>query len=215
MTNRTTSRRGLLGAGLATIALLVGMAAPVAGQTTFYACYVPAVGVLYIIELPGLPTDCLSPSHQKISWSEGTVADGSITTAKLANSAVTGAKIADGTVATADLANGAVTFTKLANGVAWKTYFAGVIGSTGQVILPSDPAITTARTGTGVYNFTFPQSVSPCVTVATALDGHHIPLLVNTSRIPGGAGSNVLRVSLVDAAGAPTDGAVNVLVMCL
>ena len=45
-----------------------------------------------------------------------TVPDGSITTAKLANNAVTSAKIVDGTVANADLANNAVTSAKIADG---------------------------------------------------------------------------------------------------
>lgn len=44
------------------------------------------------------------------------VADSSITTAKIADGAVTSAKIADGAIATADLADGSVTSAKIADG---------------------------------------------------------------------------------------------------
>lgn len=45
------------------------------------------------------------------------LADGSVTTAKLANNAVTSAKIQDGSITGADIANGTVTAIKIASGV--------------------------------------------------------------------------------------------------
>lgn len=45
------------------------------------------------------------------------LADGSVTTAKLADNAVTAVKILDGSITNTDLANGAVTASKIASGV--------------------------------------------------------------------------------------------------
>ena len=45
------------------------------------------------------------------------LADGSVTTAKLADNAVTSAKIQDGSITGSDLANNTVTATKIASGV--------------------------------------------------------------------------------------------------
>ncbi len=106
MTNRTTSRRELPLAGLVSIGLLAGIASSARAQAVHTACYVPAVGAVYLILKTGLPTACFS-GHVQITWTDGTIAD----------NAVTSAKIADGAVNTADLANGAVTASKLASGV--------------------------------------------------------------------------------------------------
>jgi|GEM_PF-4319038 len=93
-------------------------AEPAAAQgTTYFACYVPTVGAMYLIKLPGLPTACLSTSHQQVSWTDGAaLADGSITTPKLADGAVTSPKLAAGSVGTVQLADGSVTTAKLASG---------------------------------------------------------------------------------------------------
>jgi hypothetical protein len=107
-----------------------------AAAATFYACYVPQVGAMYLIKLAGLPSACLAPTHQAISWSEGgdiVIGDGSITTVKLADGAVTGGKLAAAAVTTDRIADGAITAIKLAPGVG---------GGTGTV---ADGSITTAK----------------------------------------------------------------------
>ena len=55
------SRWVLLTAGLAS-----GVGIPLGAQTpqTVSACYVPAVGAIYMIKLPGLPQNCLPPLSQ-------------------------------------------------------------------------------------------------------------------------------------------------------
>jgi len=111
--------RGVL-ARAATALTLVAMlrAAPAVAQgTTYYACYVPSVGAMYLIKLSGLPQACLSPAHQQVSWTDTPVpADGSVSTAKLADGAVTAPKLATGSVGTTQLADGGVATADLADG---------------------------------------------------------------------------------------------------
>jgi trimeric autotransporter adhesin len=64
MTHRT------LCVAMATLLLGLAGAGPSTAQT-FTACYVPAVGALYLIQLEGLPSACLSEAHVQISWTEG------------------------------------------------------------------------------------------------------------------------------------------------
>jgi hypothetical protein len=85
--------------------LVFGAAGAADAQQTIDACYVPDVGAIYLIGLPGLPTECLSPTHEPISWTGGgALADGSVTAVKLADGAVITVKLADGAVTTAKLA---------------------------------------------------------------------------------------------------------------
>lgn len=79
----------LLSAGGATIGV---------GQA-INACYVPAVGALYLVGLTGLSTTCVAPGHVAINLSSGstTLGEGVVATANLADGAVTTAKIAAGT----------------------------------------------------------------------------------------------------------------------
>lgn len=101
-----------------------GLALPLHAQApvTFNACYVPQVGAMYLINLPGLPSACLSSSHTPIAWTEG-MADGAVTTPRLADDAVTIDKLANNSVGSAQLVNGSVTTSKLA-----PTAVAGVAG---------------------------------------------------------------------------------------
>lgn len=123
-------------------------AEPAAAQgTTYFACYVPTVGAMYLIKLPGLPGACLSTSHQQVSWTDGAaLTDGSITTPKLADGAVTTAKLLDGGVGTVDLADGAVTSPKLA---------AGSVG-TAQL---ADGSVTSAKLASGGSRLGVPHIV--------------------------------------------------------
>jgi len=93
------------GGTAAALGALVGR--PAAAQTTFNACYVASVGALYIVTTTPAVCRAPAPAHVLITWTDGTIAD----------NAVTSAKIADGSVGSADLATGAVTASKLASGV--------------------------------------------------------------------------------------------------
>jgi hypothetical protein len=116
-----SNARSLFGAAI----IIALVQSPVAAQTTFRACRVPDVGVIYMIGMSGGPNACLDASHVEFQWTEGgTIADGSITTALLADGAVTQAKLdagvtlplATSSVGTAQLADDAVTASKIADG---------------------------------------------------------------------------------------------------
>jgi hypothetical protein len=67
------------------IAVLTIAAAPrSAAAQQVNACYVPSVGAVYLIGLPGLLTACL-PSHLPVTLGGGALADGSVTAVKLAD----------------------------------------------------------------------------------------------------------------------------------
>jgi hypothetical protein len=162
---------------------LVVVAASAVGQTaqTFEACYVPEVGAIYLIKLPGLPQACLSNTHVLITWTEGVadgtvttvkLADGAVTTVKLADSVVTAAKLTLGAIGTAALQDGAVTSAKLASGAV--TIPDGAVG-TAQL---ADGAVTTAKLDPGV---TIPLA-DGAVTTTKLADG-----AVTTGKLAAGA----------------------------
>lgn len=93
--------RALLGA---TTALLAGVYAPAASaQTTYYACRVPGVNVIYLRSAGADP--CLDAAHVQFQWAEGG-APGANT--------VNSAAIIDGTIAAADIGTDAVGADELA-----------------------------------------------------------------------------------------------------
>jgi hypothetical protein len=58
--------------GLAFFAALpLGLGAQ--NPTTITACFVPIVGAIYLIKVPGLPSACLGPTHVEISWTDGAI----------------------------------------------------------------------------------------------------------------------------------------------
>lgn len=61
----------LAGALVLVLGSLLARPAEVQESQTFRACYVPDVGAIYLIGIPGLPADCLSGSHVEVSWTEG------------------------------------------------------------------------------------------------------------------------------------------------
>ena len=100
------------------------------GTNGFYVLTL-AAGVTAATPMGGIGT-----SWQLVTGGTASIADGSITTAKLSDSSVTSAKIVDGTIATADIAPGAVTSAVIA---------AGAVG-TAQI---APGAITSALIATG------------------------------------------------------------------
>jgi hypothetical protein len=220
---RCTAHRAVLPFGLALLAAPAVARAQQAGSppaqapqaAMLSACYVPDVGVIYMIKQSGLPSACLGSSHVEITWpaDAGAVADASITTAKLADQAVTSAKladdavtgdkIADGSVTAADLAAGAtladnsVTTSKLAdnavttvklvdNAVTGPKIQAGTIDATRLV----SGAVGTAQLANQAVTSAklAPNSVSSSIVASNSLDSTDLaPSSVGSSEIANGS----------------------------
>lgn len=144
-----------------TILFSILAASDLAAQQTFRACYVPQVGAMYLLDLPGLPGECLSTEHEEISWTEGggaagpvasdDIEDGAVTSAKLAEVAVTEVGLAEGAVTAAKLANGAVTEAGLAEGAVTAAKLGD--GAVGPATL-ADGAVTPAALAPGAVTST-------------------------------------------------------------
>lgn len=101
-------------------------------------------------------TMCVTNFGRARATGEAGIADGAITTAKLADSAVTSAKIADGTIATADIADDAVTNSKIG-------------ASAVQTSQLNNNAVTTVKIADA--NITTAKLVDDAVTSAKIADG--------------------------------------------
>jgi hypothetical protein len=62
--------RGGAVAALALPALAAPSLQAQGAPATFSVCYVPVVGALYRIKAPGLPAECLDPSHVEFAWTD-------------------------------------------------------------------------------------------------------------------------------------------------
>jgi hypothetical protein len=58
-------------AGLAAVLLVVPTRPATAQPATFFACFVPSVGAIYMIKRTGLPQACLGATHVEITWTDG------------------------------------------------------------------------------------------------------------------------------------------------
>ncbi len=152
-------------------------------QQTFQACYVPAVGAMYLIGLPGLPTACLSANHQMISWTEGgdSIADGSVTEQKLAFDPATQAELdahvagdvsCSGCVGGGDLQNGGVSRAKLGSDVLLPLAYGLIDGTNCTLYAQSSNVVGCTHPSTGEYDITLngeSYNAVDYVTVATPL----------------------------------------------
>lgn len=114
--------------------------AATAAQTTFQACVVPDVGVVYMIGQTETPTECLSTNHQLVTWTEG-LADGSVTTAKIAQGAIDSARIAAGAIGRTHFGANAIPARVIVE----------VTGGTSASIVQARNATNVTRIGTGEY----------------------------------------------------------------
>jgi hypothetical protein len=137
------------------LSAFVTLAPAAAAQTVFNACYVPSIGAVYMINRTGLPANCLTGAHVAITWTDGGVTDGSVTTVKLADGSVTTIKLADLAIATAKLADVSVTTGKLADAsvttgkLAAGSVTAAKLGADVAATILSDGSITTVKLSDG------------------------------------------------------------------
>ena len=89
------------------------LAAAISDDANFATTLTTSVGLKANIDSPTFTGTVTLPSGTVTS---GMIADGTIATADIADSAITSAKIADGTIATADIADSAITSAKIADG---------------------------------------------------------------------------------------------------
>lgn len=104
------------------------------------------------------------------------IVDGSITTAKLADSSVTSAKIVDGTIASGDLADSAVTTAKINDAAVTSIKIVDAGVTTAKI---NDSAVTTGKINDGAV--TTAKLADSSVTSAKIVDGTIVNADINAS----------------------------------
>ncbi len=151
-----------------------------------------------------------------LGWTTAQIANGAVTTAKIASGAVTSAQIANGAVTTAKIASGVVTSAQIANGAVTNAKLANPIyvaqtTATGA-ISPLTPGVTAVLASVGVNTLTFPVSVAAC-TFATTIGGA-TPGFVTVSPVVGTAAAVTVETFSAVAPPVPLTLPVHIIAYC-
>lgn len=97
--------RMLQGAALGAFALVLSGAQSLQAQSTpITACYIPVVGVIYMVGESGLPSECLNDQHVEISWPTAAGGDGGTVTSVAAGDGLLGGTITESGTISVDFA---------------------------------------------------------------------------------------------------------------
>ena len=120
------------------------------------------------------------------------VADGAITTAKIADSAITASKIADGTVVAAEIASDAITTAKILDANITAAKLASNAVTTAKIL---DANVTQAKLGTTLSAVTVTTAANRDTAVASPFTGQLV-FLTDTKKIQVWDGTSWLNITL-------------------
>ena len=132
--------------------------------------------------------------------SGATVADGSVSTAKIADSAITAAKIADGTVVAAEIASGAITNAKLATDAVHSVNIAAGAVTAAKLgddisLTPADGSITQAKLASNLSAVTVTTTANRDTDIPSPFTGQ-LAVLTDTKKIQLYDGTSWLNITL-------------------